>query len=82
MVNPQFESQYKARREYDANDNCLYFGEALYPFLGESDEGWRIKKFTWVAGTIDGYITTETNWADGTAAFSKKWSERATYTYS
>ena len=55
----------------------LYQGEAE-PGTANATAKWRIKKFTYDAGTNN--IAT-VRWASGTDFFDKVWDNRATYTY-
>lgn len=59
----------------DAGGGVTYVGEAD-PGTATSDPNWRIKRITEVSGDI------AIEWADGVAAFSKVWDDRAGYTYS
>lgn len=70
---PWAESFYKLRKE-DISDTVSYIGEAM-PGSAEDSPVWRIKKMDTSSGiTID--------WAEGVSTFTKKWSLRATYSYS
>ena len=55
----------------------IYIGEAL-PGSSASASVWRIKKINENAGLDD---DIEITWAEGTATFSHKWSDRLTITY-
>lgn len=57
-------------------DEVLYRAEAA-PGTTESQAFWRIRKI--LLAEADGDVTE--TWADGTAAFDKIWTNRATYTY-
>lgn len=69
-------SKYKQRIENDESGFAIYVGEAE-PGVAEGTAGWRIKKLTYTNGFV-----TAINWAEGTNAFDKTWSSRATYNYS
>lgn len=59
-----------------ADATTTYIGKAS-PASSSADNVWSIKRITNLGG---GDYAIE--WADGVAAFSKKWNDRATYTYS
>ena len=61
----------------DADGKPEYIGVAA-PSSAKGSLVWSIKKLTYNASGQ----TTDIQWADGTAAFTKEWDERATYTYS
>lgn len=60
--------------DYDANDNCIYAGEA--PKGYSTSAIWLITKFTWVAGTVSGFNCTVKQTSTGS------WLDRASLTYS
>ena len=61
----------------DSNGNIEYIGEAQ-PGTSQSDPEWRISKISYdVNNDFD-----DIKWADGEALFTKKWDDRASYTYS
>jgi len=66
---------YSKRTDFVGED-VIYRGEAA---VGSPESGavWRIRKILLAS---DGDVTE--TWADGTAAFDKTWTNRATYTYS
>jgi len=56
----------------------LYLGEAE-PGYATNVAKWRIKKFTYDAGTNN---VAEVNWASGNDNFDKVWDNRTQYSYS
>lgn len=46
------------RYAYDANDNPIYMGVHETNGATGAEDGWRVWKFTWTAGTVSGYICT------------------------
>jgi len=70
---PWAESYYKLRKE-DISSTVSYIGEAM-PGSPEDGPFWRIKKVDMTTGV-------SLDWAEGEAEFNKKWSLRATYSYS
>ena len=67
--------KYSTRTDFDS-DFLIYKGEAA-PGSGNTDQVWRIHRLI-IGG--DGDVTEE--WAGGTAAFDRRWSDRLTYSYS
>lgn len=62
----------------NSGTEILYLGEAE-PGTATSAARWRIKKFTYQAGTD---LVTQIDWASGNDFFNKVWDDRATYAYS
>lgn len=62
---------------YDVNDNPVYEGWALRTGAESSEAIWRIKRYTWSAGTTE-QIMTEEAWADGNKLYDNIWDNRAT----
>ena len=62
---------------YDASENIEYIGSAA-PDSAEDDTLWKIIRLTYDASDN----ITGTLYAEGTDSFDKKWSLRASYTYS
>lgn len=67
---PVAETQYDVR--IDEGATYTYIGQAL-PATATSAAGWRVRRLVNSTGV--------TTWADGTAALSKTWDNRASYTY-
>ena len=67
---PVAETQYDVR--IDEGSTYTYIGQAL-PATATATGAWRIKRLV--------NSTSVVTWADGTAAFSKTWDNRASYTY-
>jgi len=65
----------KKRFEYSGG-KLLYEGTAQ-PGKATSEAEWQIKKYEYSGDDL-----TEINFADGTAAFTKIWDNRASYSYS
>lgn len=59
----------------DVGGGVSYVGEAL-PGTSTNVAQWRIKRIVEVGADIS------VTWADGVSAFTKKWDDRLTYTYS
>lgn len=63
------------RREYNANGMPLYIGWAKVG-VGTGTVGWAVSKHLY-SGTRD----IATVWGSGNANFDKRWTNRASYTY-
>lgn len=70
-----------SRMEYDATDNPIYIGVAN-PGSATASAVWRIKRLTWVAGTVTGFNCTTILFAGGSTAFKFAWDDRTTLSYS
>jgi hypothetical protein len=70
-----FAYAYETRLAYDDDGNVEYIGKAA-PGTATSAAGWQIQKITYASGDA-----STVKFADGTAACSKVWDSRATYTY-
>lgn len=66
---------YQERFENGAN-GVVYHGIAK-PGVAETDANWQIREYIYVTGEV-----TEIKFAGGSRKLTKKWSLRATYTYS
>ena len=62
--------------DYQGGSNPIYEGEAI-PGTSPATARWRIKKLTYSGGNP----VIPVAWANGTDAFDKIWTSRATYTY-
>lgn len=72
-----FTPRYSAELDYVGGSNLIYFGQAS-PGTGTGTAGWQLRKLTY-----DGSNNlTSMLFADGSNAFSKVWTNRASYTYS
>lgn len=70
-------SKYITEFDFDGGTNLIYFGQALTSSSTGSDV-WQIRKFAY-----DGSNNLVSMlYADGTTAFTKTWTSRASYTYS
>ena len=63
---------------YDANDNPLYEGWAIRKGALTSAAVWKIKKYTWSAGTGGDQVMTKEQFAQGDELFDNKYDDRAT----
>jgi hypothetical protein len=68
-------SELQIKQDYVGGSNPIYIGEAR-PGMSPASAAWRIKLLTYSGST-----TPVISWANGTDAFDKVWSARATYTY-
>lgn len=68
---------YTERVAYNANKQEEYHGWAI-PNTGSATAGWMIRKTTYDANFL--MITQE--WAEGNKNLDKKWTLKATYSYS
>jgi hypothetical protein len=66
---------------YDANDNPLYEGWAVRKGADTAVAVWRIKRYTWTAGTGGEQVMTEEAYANGNELFDNIWDNRAILTY-
>lgn len=63
---------------YDANDNPLYEGWAIRKGAATGSSIWKMKKYTWTAGTGGEQVMTAELWADGNELYDNEWDNRAT----
>lgn len=72
-ISAEEEVKYSKRTDFVGED-IIYRGEAI-PGSNESDPVWRIWRITFAGEDV------LEHWADGTAEFNKKWSDRVVYSY-
>jgi len=61
--------------DYDINDNPIYEGWAIRSGADMSEAVWKIKRYTWSAGTTE-QIMTEEAWCDGNMLYDNIWDDR------
>ena len=65
---------------YDANDNPLYEGWAIRKGASGASAIWKVKKYTWTAGSTEQIMTAEL-WANGNELYDNIWDNRASLSY-
>ena len=76
FYNQPYIPDYATRISYTAGNLQEYIGEAP-PNSKETDSVWRIQKLVYNSSNL----MTKRTWADGTAGFTKQWSNRSNFSY-